>query len=351
MVFRPVFFFFSLLVAIKAYGGEPPFYNKLAERYAPVIFQSTTSKDVVDHRADYLVRFNFDGDWNLANNAEHFAQGKGYFDAAVYYTVLETQTHYFLVYMFYHAVDIKNYPFYGDRGHPHDLEGITLIVEKDGSKFGKLKLVQCRAHSYLIDYGVESELENEIQRKGDNPKLQLHVWAEPRTATNHDRRKPLWFIDESHVAIFINSGSHSVYKKAEKFEDYEFQIGKTGIVYKYKKIAKTPSSIGDHDVSYKLIPFIETMWSKPIRNNQRIRGKFYYLGKRDNSNQHALPLYLAVRSQGDLAATPFWGWREKRGTLYRDAIDPARYLPIYYPILRKHWSEKYLHNPLFGVGR
>jgi hypothetical protein len=67
-------------------------YRKLAEHYAPFLAQETWFQP----KSDYPARFNFDGDWDGANNWESLDSGSS--QAYVYYAVMETATHWFLIY-------------------------------------------------------------------------------------------------------------------------------------------------------------------------------------------------------------------------------------------------------------
>ncbi|MFG2040046.1 hypothetical protein [Dactylosporangium sp. NPDC048998] len=64
----------------------------LAYRWAPVHYQDTAST----YRADYLAPVDYDGDWNTLNNwnnLDAFASG---LTGTVYYSVVETGTHWFI---------------------------------------------------------------------------------------------------------------------------------------------------------------------------------------------------------------------------------------------------------------
>ena len=63
--FQKVVFFFLVLSAIPARADKPE-HRKIAEYYAPVIYQETKSAVL-----DFVTRFDFDGDWNGANNWKH----------------------------------------------------------------------------------------------------------------------------------------------------------------------------------------------------------------------------------------------------------------------------------------
>jgi len=64
-------------------------YRSLAEYYAPVVYQETRSATL-----DFNTRFDFDGDWNGANNWDNAYLFE--LPAYVYYAVIESSGHYFI---------------------------------------------------------------------------------------------------------------------------------------------------------------------------------------------------------------------------------------------------------------
>ena len=83
-------------------------YRPLVEHYAPFIAQETWFQP----RSDYIVRFDADGDWRGDNNWDNapFASTQAY----VYYAVIETETHWFLIYNFFHARGLLGQVHYRD---------------------------------------------------------------------------------------------------------------------------------------------------------------------------------------------------------------------------------------------
>src|SRR5262249_51605176 len=66
----------------------------IAERFAPEFHQG-----LGDHpRFDYITNFDFDGNWRGDDNWAHADDQKFPLKAYVYYSVIETKTHYFLHY-------------------------------------------------------------------------------------------------------------------------------------------------------------------------------------------------------------------------------------------------------------
>jgi hypothetical protein len=120
----------------------PSNYAELAYRFAPINYQHVNQDN---RRRDMLCAINFDGDWNTSNNRANI--GKYDLIPVVYYAIAETDTHYFLLYCFYHADDLT---------HENDLEGCLVIVE---SKTKKLLGMITVAHFDFYSYAVENRLQ------------------------------------------------------------------------------------------------------------------------------------------------------------------------------------------------
>src|SRR5262245_54334324 len=79
------------------------FNRELAGSFAPIFYQGLGENP----RADYLTNFDFDGDWKGDNNWQNLDQRSYPLRAYVYYSVVETATHYFIHYAMYHPRDYK----------------------------------------------------------------------------------------------------------------------------------------------------------------------------------------------------------------------------------------------------
>jgi hypothetical protein len=65
--------------------------------------------------------------------------------------VLETATHWYLTYFFFHPRDWTDHPFF-ETEHENDGEGVLLAVERDGSAYGVLRSAVTVAHSAFYSY-------------------------------------------------------------------------------------------------------------------------------------------------------------------------------------------------------
>lgn len=134
--------------------------DELLIYYSPYIIQDLDDTEF----GDYITCFHYDGDYNAANNwddlgidcgsdCESAADGchqRQPLPAYVYGSFMETATHYYLLYAIFHPAD--DYHSGVLSNHENDLEGIVVMVYKDGSSYGSLRMVQLQAHSDYFQY-------------------------------------------------------------------------------------------------------------------------------------------------------------------------------------------------------
>jgi len=79
------------------------FYEQLALRWAPVHVQyvNKKGKDGLAGRADYITAVDFDGDWDMNNNWDNLSNESHQLKAHVYYSIVQTSTHWFINYAFF----------------------------------------------------------------------------------------------------------------------------------------------------------------------------------------------------------------------------------------------------------
>lgn len=122
----------------------------LAQRWAPIHYQDVdqTGTNALGGRSDYITAYDFDGDLNARNNWEN--TGNHTLAATAYYSVVETGSHWFVTYMFFHPRDWSDSIF--DTEHENDAEGVMVAVQKDGSTYGVLRGAVTVAHSDFYSY-------------------------------------------------------------------------------------------------------------------------------------------------------------------------------------------------------
>jgi hypothetical protein len=318
--------------AREAPSSDP--YRRLVEHYAPFIAQETWFQP----KSDYLARFDLDGDWEGDNNWDDAEKGSS--QAYVHYAVMETQTHWFLIYNFFHPRDYSDKCVVGTC-HENDNEGLILTVEKDGSAMGHLLTMETLAHnniySYVNDRRVRSNLHN------PDGQMELH--------------------EGSHPVIFIESGGHGVFGSTDPHAHYSpgndaFADG-TGVTYRYKGVAEKPKHANDRNVGYELLPIYDYWWTKANQGNANRTFDAYFrytpYGNRPGVPFDQIAGSFLGRKFSSNSAKPFWGWHDNR-TAKRQVLAPGQWaLDPAYGVsvdlrMPEPFSLTYLFNPYLGIG-
>jgi hypothetical protein len=293
--------------------SSPPFggkeggasHQELARHYAPIIRQGVASDQ------DFITAVDFDGDWVGNNNWEN--QPTGDLSAYVYYSVAETETHWFLFYALFHPRDYTRDPCERSGGcHENDMESIQVVVAKDGTPFGKLLAVETLAHDAIYLYPVDSSVQPNALKAAGRIRF-----------------------EESHPIIYIETYGHGIYGTRRILVP-----GK--VTYRVGDVAEVPEGIKDDNASYRLVPIYETLWTHrdEIGPGRAFDQLFDYRG-------HVLPAAIDGEDYGqDRANTP-WGYNQETGdTLSRGDwfLDPAKAL-TYHARFEGEFSQKYVYNP------
>jgi hypothetical protein len=143
------------------------FHRKLAFFHAPILYQDTEVRgeaqdegnpasvdQPIQRRGDFITRVDFDGDWNGLNNWANIGKRPPadknrdtMARAYLYYSVVETETHYFINYCAFHPQDRE--PRCVDvECHENDLEGGLHLVKKgpENGGMGVLWMMMYLAH-------------------------------------------------------------------------------------------------------------------------------------------------------------------------------------------------------------
>jgi len=286
-------------------SDSPASHQELASHYAPLIYQGVASEQ------DYITAVDFDGDWIGNNNWQN--QPSGDLAAYVYYSVIETETHWFLFYSLFHPRDYTQEPCAESDGcHENDMESLQLVVAKDGSAWGHPVALETLAHSHIYLYRFDNSV-----KKG---------------ALRVQKRATL---EEGHPVVWVETHGHGVYGQPLRLEP-------TQIVYRQGATAERPQGLDDEQVSYRLLPIYDTLWQHrdEMGPGQAFDRPFSYGG-------HILPATFDGDDYGlDRANTP-WGYdQETDETLSRGDwfLDPARALASHATI-KGEFSSHYLYNP------
>ncbi len=317
-----------LLIALPARGGEP--YLEIAARWSPDVWQDTWYYP----EADYLAAFNGDGDWIGANNQESLAAGKfAPYRAYVYYEVMETRTHYLVLYEFFHPYDYDRKWMKAVPGayHENDTEGIMLVLQKTG-KGEEFRLLMTKPHGYTRHYITDPSVK---------PKKPLSA-GRPR------------FRDGTHPQIYIQQGGHGPYALGSRaggvLKRKDFRGG-TGVEYRYKAKAEEPKGPSDRDVGYDLILVSGDNGFWPRRHQRETFSQ--YRAYVPPPGAHGVPPELTANGllpfalDGD--APSKGGEKGGAGAPWRHfGLDPARAISSQWSF-PEGFSTDYAFNPYLGI--
>ena len=284
--------------------------DEIALRWAPVHYQDVdaTGSHAVGGRADFITRYDFDGNSNGRDNWDNLAKasdGGKETAAHAYYSVAETATHWYLTYFFFHPRDWVDHPFF-ETEHENDGEGLLEVVEKDGSDFGVLRAAVTVAHSDFFSYAPAGST---WSNGGETIDGTLQLQSSPHDAYQHP-------------VTAQEAQGHGL--KAYP----QYKINGDGVVY-YPSLttAETPSGADDRDVRYRLVDIFaaDGLWAQ--RNNSSLfAGLGTFAG--DTSGGCGTGTY----SCGTNSANAPWGWDDGNDTPARGEIatDPAKLAAAYF---------------------
>jgi hypothetical protein len=310
-------------------------YESLVVHHAPVIFQKAGRNP----KADAITRFDFDGDLIGNNNWKNLDTHPT--PAFVYYDVRETETHYFVMYTFFHP---RDYSFLCIPWicHENDMEGAMLIVEKNANPMGKLIAIQTMAHDRIYTHEKVGGIRPLAQ--GNEPDLLTKK-----------------------VALYIQSGGHGVYvwdailnKKSEEdkatvtytterlLAQVPISYAKDWLVFHHGDHSDDPNGAASGIFEYKLIPIWNELWERRhlIGQDHVFSTLFDFTGSR--FELAAIPGTFAGEKWGSGRARPPWAWKhalgsgEIRGEWF---LDPAHYAQKKMQDEPKNFSTQYLFNP------
>ena len=255
-------------------------HEEIAIHYAPVIDQAVNVLLSEGGRGDFITAVNYDGDWSALNNWENLTSGD--LGAVVYYSVQETDTHYFAGYCFYHPRDDAE--IWLDR-HENDMEGVMLAIPKSAEGFAAPEYMYTQGHGNVYFYTA-------------HPLESVHMLE-----GSHHGGFMLLAGDRVHLYITPNGTlkncGHSV-ESALNHSTY-WSVGSSGVRYVYGGSANKPlfwnGPFENNPCAYELRPLSE-LWA--FRNGPYDgTGVFGSYGAFDGDNY------------GEDKANPPWGWRNK----------------------------------------
>jgi len=338
--------------------SEPPFYRSLAYRWAPIIIHDTASK----WNADFIGKINFDNDWRSNNNWDNLPSAG--IAPYLYYNVLETSTHWFIHYHTFHPRDWNN-AFFGTCGpdpdcHENDTENLLVMVQKDGSTYGRFRVLETMAHGNFYQYalagdGVGNGTGPDADDIDNDPERGFTLFTDTSVGVNDPR-----------PAIYIESKGHGICEwwdnngpSCSHPDDQVGTSGNDGVMY-YPSEGATPSvppnpeggQWYDFKSPYNLISLWDDVWvlrSCLSGATKTFDIPFTYAGVSGNGSPN-IGKAMDGDDHADDAATAWWAQTDDDNNLAAGewTFDPAATV-----VRQLTFSESvdgtYQFNPFLGI--
>lgn len=289
----------------------------LAQRWAPIHYQDVdqTGTNALGGRSDYIAAYDFDGDLNSRNNWEN--TGNHALAATAYYSVMETSSHWFVTYMFFHPRDWSDSIF--DTEHENDAEGVMVAVQKDGSAYGVLRGAVTVAHSDFFSYTPSGSTWRAGAETVDG--------TLPMATSPHDGL--------AHPVTAQEAKGHGLKARGG------YDIVGDGVIYYPAGRAEVPEHPDDRNVSYRLVDVHASggLWAQRA-NSQLFASHGTFAGDGSGTCGDG-----GISCTQNSANAP-WGWDDGddgpgRGAL---ATDPAGLSANYFRI-PEPLNRTYINNP------
>jgi hypothetical protein len=346
---------------------DAAFYDQLARAYAPVIYQ-----DVSDTKLDVPLKIDYDGDLRPFNNAANINSGQKI--ATIYYSVAETETHFFIHYILY-------YPVYkaSSTAEPqnHTVNGILVVVLKGVDPLGTLELFETyssgfdpgRIRTFLPDCTPES-LEPycplAYTKKNTVPPSPYHdIAADKYTDPENPRRVRVYSKQRTHELCHFAYNQTSAGYCQHDAEQFTFETNAVLTLASGSATPAPPDFSSTHTGEYQLIPIAPLWWtmrtSKDGSTTAFYLEDFPYTGagatQPGGDNSTRMPNRLSSESEsGNNGLYSPWAWKAEddfalaKGVWF---VDPAFAIQarLNAPETFSFSAAKYCFNLYTGIDR
>ena len=320
---------------------------ELAYRHAPVLWQKVND---ANPRGDCITRVDFAGKLDdFVHNWSNVSNKNNKLLAHAYYSVVETSTHYFILYVFYHGQDWYDGKFLHDKvrkkfdEHLNDLEGaLAVITKKADREKERVDAFITVSHFHFYSYANWRTSEEEL--------LYKDAWSDRIRGYKEDPDGNIWPTEDNGVnrfSLYAQARGHGIrgdrksWGLEKKIIRY-FPSMDTADEPDENKYREEDGTLYQ-DVRYKFIDFFEPggLWEN--KDNPRIF-------QANTKGQDAL---VNVDDEGQRvagSANPPWGWddMDDRHKCGEPAINPAKIIHDYFTGLRE-FSLEYIHNPYLNI--
>jgi hypothetical protein len=299
-------------------AADAGFRAALALRHGPIHHQDVNTRGghSLGGAADYITKVDFDGDDDASNNWDNAGDPRFPLAAHAYFSVVETASHWFITYLFFHPRDWSSTFF--ETEHENDSEGVLLTVARDGTRFGALRAAVTVVHSNFYSYLPAGS-----------------TWSAGRESVDGELSFAP-FAGELHPVTAQQAETHAL--KAWPY----YRIRRQGVVY-YPSLTESevPSGPDDRQVMYQLHDMLAPggLWSR--RDNPRLFSRFGTFAG-NNSGGCGQGAFWCTKS----AARASWGWNDHDDSSPTGAMasHPASLVRAYFGVPERV-SQSYSFNP------
>ncbi|HUT81280.1 MAG TPA: hypothetical protein VMZ29_08765, partial [Candidatus Bathyarchaeia archaeon] len=225
-----------------------PTREEIAYYWAPVWYQDIDNSCCV---ADYITNFDFDGNWIGSDNWENLEANESYsYKACIYYSIVETATHWFIGYYDYHARDWTEIIVLQ---HEHDFEGVLVVVKKGPTEWGEFICMITESHGHLYQYIDKDSTPSMFVRNNYDD-----IDGDVEFSFVDTYNIPFPFVGHNHPMAYVDCWGHGVH--GDKRWAVEGFPGGDGVIYKPKGTSEEPNKTNYHEVSYSLVN-VDIFWA------------------------------------------------------------------------------------------
>ncbi len=351
-------------------------YEALAGRYAPHLMQQTLPMDHSPH-LDYLAPVDLDGDWNALNNVQYIRSTARSVLSVVYYAVVESKTHFFIFYLYYHPYREVAEP---SQSYGSDLAGAMVLVEKRPVE-RPLAVYTYFKQGTAEDIHAFVTQESDIVAApfGSGEKLSQYVrGVYPQQTLFPDGRHTGWLTTSTHQScLWIDTEDHSPDPSCELRPAQQESMMR--VEYRYapgpgwyidRQGAEWPSALTD--VNYELQSALHKLWVRRAAFGEgELFSELYEYEPYDQPPWAPRPgntgeigsKFASPDASPSAFGRPPWAWRWKpsagsyvdlpRGTLF---LDPALFVqlrhnrvPAFDDVTQTGFSLDYCFHPYLNI--
>lgn len=218
--------------------------------WAPKVYQDLRQDKVLWHQyypaGDMITNVNYDDDWDAGNNWDNTPRTSDFslMKAYAYGIYIETETHYFLTYCYYHAMDDA---FFSADRHENDVENVNLVIRKgtENDGYGSFEVMETTIHSTKGEYTPNDVVFDTTN--GCHPKVFI--------SSNGD---------VLNNQFDVNAKGHAIFAFDPNYHTTDTVIGNDAIIYNVGDVAEAPTDIEGkfiNSYTYQILS-IDEIWDR-----------------------------------------------------------------------------------------